>query len=253
MPILATTLYPTAEQVLQRARVMANDAAISIAGDILASNQPYIFEMCQAALEELADRLADQGVNTFNKYAQILGLTASTSSDPGQMCALSYSGYFDGQQTFASPQLPADLLEPLEIWERQHGTINRWGPMAQAADSISTRSPQSAFSIWDWQTDQLFLPLATQNNDLKMKYTCSIGQITGPDSTINVVGSKNAMAALVVSLLASARGGLESAQEMDAIATRSINHIVNRTAHKEAYSKHFRKPFRGARRRGAGR
>lgn len=228
---------------------MSNDAALSLAGDILSDSQPYVFEMLEGCYEDLQDRLMQVGVNTYYKYWTVLGLGAVTSADPTTQVKLQYTGYYDGTNNNANPTLPSDLLEPLEIWERQTGSTFAWKPMKVASDSISTRPQIKTFNIWDWETDVLYLPGATQSNDLKIKGLLYAPVLTGPTSPVLVARCTNALAALMIEAAADMRGGA-GAEIFGPKAQKYIDQIINRTVQKDQRAVFVRQPFRGRRRRG---
>lgn len=249
MPVQQTTPYDTAEDVLQLARTMCNDAALSIAGDILSDSQPYTFVMLEGCYEYLQDRLMAAGVNSCCEYAIITGLLAVASTDPTTQVQLSYTGYFDGVANHNPPVLPADLLEPLQIWERHTGVAEKWIEVVQAPDAINRAYQTSRFQIWDWETDILYLQGATQSNDLKVKYLRYASKLTTPTSPVQITRSKSALAALVAEAAAVSRGGTEAATAFHAYAERDIEFIINRTAQKEQRAKFVRQPFRNRGRR----
>lgn len=255
MASVATTPYPTAELVLQNARAMCNDAALSIAGSVLADSQPYVFPMLEERYEYLQDRLMAAGVNTFSKYAVVEGLLPSAlPGDPTTQVQLSYLGYFDGVNQYGpdtdpiGPTLPSDFLGPLEIWERQSGSVDRWSEVKQAADSIGPRCVTSKLQIWDYENDILFFQGSTFLNDIKLKYICYAPMLTGPDSQVAVVRCIPALSALMAEAAAKSRGGTEAAAMFKQQAEEAIKMIVTRTARKEQYASFNRLPFRGRRR-----
>jgi len=254
MPVVATSPYPSAEEVLQAARVLCNDAAVSIDGDVLADDQPFVFPAMELKYEYLQDRLIQAGIETYSKYGFIHAVPVVATSDPTTQIEIDYVGTFDGENNTDQPQLPVDLLMPLEFWERQNipspaTNTNAWLPMDQASDSIGTRAQTTRFSIWDWENDTLFLPGATQVNDLKCKYLAYMPQITDGTSVLLVGRCKVAMANLMAALVAASRGGLESSAKFEADAEKSILEIIARSARKQQYSSYVRRPFRGRRSR----
>lgn len=249
MPFITSTPYMQAEEILQFARSISNDAAQSLAGDILSDAQPYTFVLLEGAYESLQDSLIDAGVNTYSEYQTVTGLTAAATTDPGVMMALGYTGYYDGAANHGTPALPADLIMPLEIWERQSLTQNNWAKMTQAADSISSRSQSGNFGIWDFEFDTLYLPGATLSNDLKFKYLRYAPELTTAVSPVLIARCKPALANLFVAAACRARGGLESAASFETTAKAEIAKIINRTAAKEQYASFTRKPFRNRGRR----
>lgn len=248
MPVVTTSPYPSAEEVLQATRVLINDAALSISGDVLNDDQPYVFPLLEECYEDLQDTLIAAGVNTYNKYGYITQIPVVANADPTIQILISYTGTYDGATNHATPTLPIDMLEPLELWERQ--TIvsgvntNPWIPMVQASDSISSRGQFARFTIWDYEDDVILLPGATQINDVKTKYLAYAPEITGPTSPILIARCKPALAALMAEAVCVSRGGLESAAVFKAKADMKIENIISRTARKEQYSSFVRRPFR---------
>lgn len=254
MPVVATSPYPSAEEVLQAARVLCNDAAISIDGDVLADSQPFVFPAMELKYEYLQDRLIQSGIETYSKYGYISAVPKVATPDPTVQIQIDYVGTFDGQNNTDQPQLPVDMLEPLEFWERQTIALpavntNPWLPMSQASDSIGTRAQTTRFSLWDWENDTLFLPGATEINDLKCKYLAYMPQITDGTSQLLVARCKVAMANLMAAVVATARGGLETAAKYEADAEKSIQEIIARSARKQQYGSYVRRPFRARRSR----
>jgi hypothetical protein len=252
-PVTPPTPDVTAEDILQATRVICNDAGLSLAGKILADNQPYTFTMLQTCYEDMQDRLISKGVDTYKKYWVVTGLTAITVNDPGVDVILEYGGYFDGTTLQPSPTLPSDLLKPVELWERQHGATSAWIPMRQVSDSISSRPQNLRFGVWDWETDQLTLPGATQANDIRIKGLLAAPALTGPSSPVLIPRCKIALANLLAEMAAKSRGGTEMAAVFAKDAEMAIERIANRTAIKEQYANFQRKPFRNRSRNSRGR
>src|SRR6185437_10324829 len=254
MPVVPTSPYPSAEEVLQAARVLCNDAAVSIDGDILADSQPFVFPAMELKYEYLQDRLIQAGIETYSKYGYILAVPVVGTSDPTAQIQIDYVGTYNGDVNSDQPTRPVDMLIPLEFWERQNvaspsTNTNPWISMVQASDSIGTRGQTTKFSIWDWENDTLFLPGANQINDLKCKYLAYMPQITDGTSQLLVARCKVAMANLMAALVAKSRGGLESAAAFEADAEKSIQEIIARSARKQQYASYVRRPFRERRSR----
>lgn len=248
-PAVGSSPYDTAEQVLELARSVSNDAALSLVGDILADSQPYTYTLLQSAYEDFQDRMAAQGANTYKKYGIVTGLTPVANpggvADPTIQVQLSYTGYYDGVTNHSTPTLPADLLEPLEVWERQTGTVNRWSRVLPVADAITTSSQNARFGEYDWESDILYLPGATLSNDLKFKYIPYMPQLTGPSSQVFYVKAKNAIAYLMVAAASAWRGGIEIEADYTKKAVGFIERMVSRQSTKDQYTSSVRRPFRG--------
>jgi hypothetical protein len=251
MPVVSSAPYPQVENCLQAARVICNDAAQSILGNLLADTQPFSLPMADLAHKTLRKMLTKAGVNTYSKYGFAVGLGASATTDPTVQMQLMYSGYYNGQLNSATPTLPSDLIEPLELWERTtvSSGVNTasWVPMKQAADSISTRSIEGRFGIWDYESDILYLPPASQSNDLKLKYLVATPRLTSVTQQVPILDCEVAMGALIAELLSMGRGGAEATAQFHARAESEVQLMVSPTDRKEQYGSYNRKPFRGTR------
>jgi hypothetical protein len=303
-PVVSNGPYPTVENCLSAARVLANDMANSVLGNALADNQPYVLPLADLAHKTLRKMLTARGVNTYSKYGYALGLVASTTQDPTVQMQLTYSGYFDGTMwhgpTVSAPQwsslttytqgmvvtynglyyyalpnagtnldmepdtnpafwqptqsigpaLPPDMTEPLELWERATITTgvnsNKWNQMKQASDSLSTYALVGTFRVWDWQTDTLYLPPATQENDLKFKYLRATPRLTSFQQQVPLSDCELAMGALICVMYSMGRGGQEAAG-FQAVAEAQVGLLAMPTERKEQYASYNRRPFRGTR------
>lgn len=304
MPVVSNAPYPTVENCLSAARVLANDMANSVLGNALADNQPYVLPLADLAHKTLRKMLTQRGVNTYSKYGYAYGLVPSATQDPTVQMELTYTGYFDGvmwhgptvsapqwnsattytqgmlvnysglyylaqpnagtnldmqpnltpsfwtQVTSIGPTLPPDMTEPLEIWERATVTngvnTGKWNPMKQASDSISTYSLVAAFRVWDWESDILYLPPATQENDLKFKYLKATPRLTDFAQQVPMNDCEMAMGALICVMYSMGRGGAEAAA-FQAVAEQQVGLLAMPTERKEQYAAYNRKPFRGTR------
>jgi hypothetical protein len=246
VPIVSSPPYDTAGFILQQAIARSGDSGSpnGISGDLLNSAQPGVIQLLNGCYRDLQDRLISKGVETFNKYWEIDAIPPADTSNPSTAIYINYTGYFDGTNMQSDWFLPSDMIKPLELWERQTGN-NFWVPMTMAADSISTRPPMPFFHEWDWQNDTLYLPVANQTNDMKIKGLCYAPDITDTNSPILISRCQTALAYLFLTEMAKQRGGLELAAAWKADADMWINAIVNRTARKEQYGSYFRLPFRG--------
>lgn len=248
MPAVATGPYDNCEFVLQMGRAMANDAALSIAGNILSDTQPYVFVLLESAYRFLRKLLTAEGVTTFGRTLVVTGLTPVANpggiADPTIQVQLSYTGYFNGVGNAANPALPPDLLEPLEIWERQTATQNTWNPLRPASDSINTSQQTATFGEWLWEQDILYLPGATLSNDLKLKYLRKLPTLALPNQPVLIKDCAEALAALFVSVAASSRGGTAVAADYELRGRNAVKLMISQSARRENYGTFRRGAFR---------
>jgi hypothetical protein len=244
--IAPSTPYDSAESILQLARSISADAATAngLAGDILADSQPYIFPLLTKAYRDLQDELISQSSEIMNKYGYVYALEPTAYNNPRFNVQLSFLGYTYGEGKLdGTKALPPDMVKPLELWECIAGQ-QRWVEMKQASDSISSRPTNSRFRIWDFQNDILYMPGASQTNDLKIKYLGTFPDLAGPTAPVYILRSQTYLANKLVADVGRALGALEMIPSFEAEAEKAKARIVNRTARKESYGSYNRRPFR---------
>ena len=93
MGILPSAPYPTVGQVMNRARALVNDAYQMGAGRILTNKAPFTVEYLNSALEEVQERIRNNGVITLTRDNVLVGpLPPLAASDPTQQTSLAYTG-----------------------------------------------------------------------------------------------------------------------------------------------------------------
>lgn len=212
MPGVVTSPYDTAEYCLNLTRSLGNDAIQSLAGSLLSDGQPYTVPFLNSAYRYVQRRLAVSGVQTFKRRIVLTQIPKVHSIDPGLVCELSYTGFFDGAINFAFPTLPADFLWPLRLRERQSGTTNPYRPMFMARDGLQSRPQSIFFRDWYYAQDKLQFNGATLVNDIELMYVPFLPDIQ-PDAIlplgeqqILILRSSNAIAAFTLAEFASSRG-----------------------------------------------
>src|SRR6185437_17012585 len=127
MPVVATSAYNTAEDVLVRLRTIMNDSEVE-GGDVLTDTAPFTFDLLNSAFERVQLELAKVGVEVAVETAWLIGLPSMPTVDPEARLVLDDDGTHVvypngvGNADYDSPQLPTDLVMPLKLWERQNGT-----------------------------------------------------------------------------------------------------------------------------------
>lgn len=109
--------------------------------------------------------------------------------NPAVQQSLQFTGFFDGLVFNASFSLPADLLEPLEMWERLTGTTNPFGMMRQSTGALAPRNQVQSLGDWEWRTDGIWLNGATTSRDIRLRYVATyqnLASLNGDWSSIYV-------------------------------------------------------------------
>lgn len=248
MPIVPVSPFMALESILNIARVKINDAggAQGLSGAILNDAQPYTFTMAQERYLYLQDRLIRGGVETFTRYGYIRSIPPVAVSNPRVIVSIDFQGYFNGLDINPAVVLPPSCLKPLEIWECQTGG-QYWTPMKQLPSSLSCSTQTARFRCWDYKQDKLYMPGATQTNDLKLKMLTYAPALTGPSSPVLILNCQTALGLLIAEDACRMNGGLLGADKLHALAEDAIELIIDRSAIKESYSSFQRRPFRSRR------
>jgi hypothetical protein len=222
LPSVQTAVYPTAEQVMNLARAIVNDMLRTSAGQVLTDSAPFSIEYLNAAMEDCQEYLANNGLPTQILDNVILGAIPPVPViDPSVQVYLGYNGYFNGQviltptSTPPAPLLPADMILPLRLWERQTGSGSQFVPMEPAKDGLPSRNQGAYFGPWDWLQGSIYLIGSTQTRDIRLRYEQALPLIgTGANlaqTTIPISGGKRALAFGVAEYYTAARGGPQAA------------------------------------------
>lgn len=244
MPI--TTPYDTAEYVMQAARVICNDAGLTIAGNLLASTQPYAAQILNMAYRTLQEDLTDYGVETMVKETIITGITPVVpTTDPGVYPVISFTGYNNGSANFATPVLPADMVGPLLLAERQSGSTQQFQPMYPTNDGLPSRAKGGRLVEWDWRGDALWLVGATISTDIRLRYNQFMPELilTGsPSSSVLILRSDRALAYKIAEIFAEGRGS-QLAESFEAKYQKYLKRMTSRTARRKQRRQHRRIPY----------
>lgn len=252
MPI--STPFDTAAYVCNAARVIVNDAGISLAGNLLADTQPYTVTLLNMAYRTLQEDLTDAGVETMAKETTIVGITASGApTDPGIYAQLSYTGYNNGTANSATPTLPTDMVGPLRLQERTTGSTQQFIPMFPVNDGLPSRGKQSRLVEWDWRGDSIWLVGATQSNDIRIRYNQFLPELilagVGSPSAVLILRSDRALAYKIAQIFAEGRGS-ELAGSFEASYEKFLAKITSRTARRKQRGQHRRIPYGAGSHRG---
>src|SRR5271166_6197219 len=242
MPAIITGPYDNAEYVLNLTRSIVNDASLSIAGNVFSDSQPYTFPLLNAAYRDLQDALTDGGVETFFKTLQLFLITPVTPLDPAVTIYIDYNGFFNGSVYAPNPVIPSDLVIPLRLWERQSYTTNYYAPMFPVNDGLPNVAQTPCLRYWDWQSDKLVMPGATQTNDLQIRYFTYLPELTDGTSPVLILRSAQALAYFTAYQFGNSRGSA-LAPNLYEKAMGQVDKMINRTTKRSNRGNHRRIPF----------
>lgn len=251
MPILppfgSGAPYDPTDTVLNFARIIANDCALSLAGNLLADTQPYVYPMLNLAWRKLQDRLGNNAVEEFPQEIIISPITpvdSSVANDPGSQVVLNFQSYFDGFNYNASIYLPVDLLVPYKMWERMTGVNQAFIPMIPCSSGLPSVAKTTLNRLWEWRGDAIYMPGAMQTNDLKLRYKRFLPDIAQTDGTnpIPIIRCAVALAYLVIDIFATGRGST-MLQKFQTEKEDAIKQVINTTSRKKQRENFRRRPY----------
>jgi hypothetical protein len=249
MSVTPVQPYPTAEQVMNRARAFVNDAFQGGSGRILKDTQSFSVEFLNSALEELQAAIRNRGVITLEYDNWIITpIPALPQPDPAVQVYVSYTGTFNGYKMLPTPTLPGNMLTLLEVWERQTGSGLPFQPMKQARP-LNSANQGPYLRNWEFRQDRLNLRGSTVVEDLRIRFTAQLGLIAPATTenpwsnvTIQILASVNALAKLVAYNYALARGA-QAAATMQADAMKYTKLITNAYTRQNQRVKYRRRQF----------
>ncbi|MGB7563023.1 MAG: hypothetical protein WBL99_16275, partial [Candidatus Acidiferrales bacterium] len=187
MPVVSTTAYDQAEDVLTLARSLVNDAAGAVFSDAVL--MPFLNSVYRA----LQRQLAESGVSVLVSQQDIdlpltNGVTITEISD------------------VSSPQLPTDLLAPHQLWEQATGSSDIFIPMEKITSGLPNFQPSSYLRMWEWREDTIQLIGATQEITVRLRYEKSLPALVQGTDPVQIRSSIDPLAYSVAALAARSRG-----------------------------------------------
>lgn len=178
MPVLPPStaqVYDSLNTVLIATRARLNDEIPTLApvsGKILQNTQNFSLVTVNNAWRNMQDCLANRGFARLINEVVIHSFPVVASLDPSVQTWLGWSGCFDGQNYFTTPNLPSDFTHPLKIWERWSNQNAQFGdpPMEKILDGIPAVTKTTAIRFWEWRGDLIYMPGSQQVEDLRIRY-----------------------------------------------------------------------------------
>ena len=147
-----------------------------------------------AAYREVQLALSNAGKQTFNADYATLTIPAVAIADPGQEIQVGFTGTTGNVSgsPLNTPVLPADLIEPEVITERQAGTTDMFVAVQNmtAHGGLPSYPQEGQIRFWEWREDALCLLGATQSVELKVRYKKGLAPFTTflPAGTVTTNG-----------------------------------------------------------------
>jgi hypothetical protein len=189
---VAATPYDNLESVLNVARTRLNDAIQSLSGDILTDSQEFTGTMTNSAWRKLQAFIANLGFSRYKRKFFGFALPVTATYDPSQPNLWNWAYYFDGtsywnnESTPATSVLPADLICPLYLRERQTGTNAAFTRMRFRPDGLLETNKMPFNGQWEWKDDSIYIPGSTVSMDFEVEYAAFDADFV---TTNNILGN----------------------------------------------------------------
>src|SRR5271170_4267744 len=192
MPVVGSQTsqyYPALETILALVRSLANDSFAGSTntpgeGQVLTdlyqattSYNPQLLNCFNSAIREMYRKLRNVKAKALIRDNYILlglpvvnGPLGASQPDPTVQTYLTFTYYFDGTNQNTSFTLPADLMMPLRVWDRQSGTTTVFVPLREARNGIDPANQTDELRVWEWREGRVNFPGALIQRDIRMKY-----------------------------------------------------------------------------------
>ena len=210
-PSLVTGNYPTCEDVMNFARAAGNDMLQSTSGAILTDGAPFTLSYLNAAIEQVAKELANNGCpQTIIDNELLAPLTPVPNPDPSIQTFISQDGYFDGLVMHKVPFLPPNMILPLDVWERQVNSGQQFQLMRQPQGGLPSCPQTQWLGQWEWRQGQINFVGSLSSEEIRVRYLGSLPKVGNTadfsKTVIQVQGGTRALGYWVLTFFAEARG-----------------------------------------------
>jgi len=168
----------------------------------------------------------------------VIAAVPPAQQDPGTTVVLNDAG-------IPPNQLPSNLLVPLKLWERPNGSGQDFVEMTDLTlhGGLPSRIQGAALTEWAWQTDGIYFVGATQDTQIRLRFSAALPDLTGPADVILIRGSQEALAYIAAGLVGMARGA-PLAEQMETLAMDYIEDVIVENVRRQQNTGTRRKPFR---------
>ena len=197
MPLMGSTAYTTLAGVNTLIRSLLNDSAGNVFSDSVLL--PYV----NSSYRRVQRKLANTGSSLFKTDNVLLVVPAIPANLQGPDMETVIN-----DATPPPAQLPSNLLQPLKIWERPAGSTVEFVEMVDLTehDGLPSRTQGAILQVWEFRTDGIYFIGATQDTQIRLRYVASLPDLIGPNDTILIRFSQEAIALGAAAAAGMARG-----------------------------------------------
>lgn len=229
MPVVPTTAYSQAEDALNLARALMNDAAGVVFTDSV------LLPFLNSAYRGLQRELAESGVSVLAEQQDL-------DLEPDPTTGVTNTEISDA----SDPQLPTDCLMPHTLWERATpNTTDVFVPMEKfmSGGSMLNLQPSTYLRLWEWREDKINLIGATQGITVRIRYERVLPQIVLGTDPIQIRSATDPLAFATAALAARSRGARALAQDLLGTAQMATEELIERYMRPEQIKARRRRPY----------
>lgn len=233
MPVIATSAYAQAEDALNLARSLVNDASGVVFTDTV------LMPLLNSAYRALQRELAENGVTVLMSQMDIslpLDPVSGLAPNPPQLSDVT------------SPQLPVDLLAPHALWEIATNSADIYIPMEKITGGLPNLQASPYLRIWEWREDRINLIGATQPVTVRVRYEKALSTLVLGTDPIQIRSATDPLAYATAAMAARSRGARALAADMAAATQMATEKLIERYVRPEQAKARRRRPY-GYRRR----
>lgn len=231
MPVVGSSAYNTAGQITSLVRSLLNDSQGNLFTDAL------LFPYANSAYRKVQRALGNAGGGGFIQDDALLVVTAVGETDSSLQVSIT-------DATAPPNQLPTDLLVPIKLWERPNGSTDDFLEMVDVTQhgGLPSRVQDLTLSVWEWRADGIYFVGATQDTQIRLRYSKAYPDFTDATSPVLVRNAQEAIAYATAALAGWSRGS-PLAEKWDDAAADAIEDLVSAAVRREQQSARRRRPF----------
>jgi hypothetical protein len=233
MPLIPSSAYNAASQVMDLVRALVNDSANNWCTNAL--QLPYV----NSSYRRVQRKLANVGSGPFitDNVELIVTAIPLAQQGPGTQAVIN-------DATAAPNQLPSNLLVPLKIWERPSGSLQEFAEMTDLTlhDGLPSRSQGATLSVWEFRTDGIYFIGATQDTQIRLRYYSTLPDLAGSTDPILIRNAQEAIAFGAAAMIGAARGS-EHADKYDAAQEDADEDVISFYVRQQQHTGRRRRPY----------
>jgi hypothetical protein len=232
MPVMASSAYPAVSQITPVVRALLNDTAGNVFSDAVL--MPFL----QMSYRRVNKALANITSSSYIKDGVTLVVPAVVAADASLQVSVT-------DATPAPNQLPADLLVPLKLWERQNLSSDNFQEMTDLTDEggLPSQPQGQQLILWEWRGDGLYFLGALTDTQIRIRYQAIPADVMSAASAVLLRDGQNTFALLTAALAAGARGSPNAAlykqqgdEALDAMKDSVVHQMQMQVRRRRPYS-----------------